>query len=336
MKIKVTLEKEYTEVDNKSITLPNSVNIVGQDIIITDSGNNRVCVFDKDIKDKDLVSIGGKFGITKYTFKEPVYSTKIDEYLAVCDWHNNRLVIYKDSQYYHQVGLLGKIGAGKINNIFRFMKSLKSNGSFTKAHFINTYNNKLHHVKYTSYIINLLQGIKYYITNPSILIHNVMNNILIAKPNGVVFVGENIYFTQKNNYAITKFNIITKKIVNQISNNVDDIEFGRLGQLTEYNKNIYACDETNNIIWIFDYDLKLVKKISITSYNIFSIAINKNFIATCGGISYSIFDHNYNLLYEMNGNGEYHGIALDGNEFYISNRLFNKIERYKINLKEKT
>ena len=95
------------------------------------------------------------------------------------------------------------------------------------------------------------------------------------------------------------------------------------------------CDETNNLLWIFSSELNFIDKKNITNYNIFSISLNDKYIATCGETGFSIFSHGFELLFEKLGNGEYHGVALDKDIFYVCNRLENQIEKYKILKDEK-
>ena len=116
--------------------------------------------------------------------------------------------------------------------------------------------------------------------------------------------------------------------------------------LFSYNKNVYSEEKIVfiDLNYIFinskagkdlnsrvdDLSIELNKKITLTSYNIFSISISDKYIATCGSTSFSIFNHNYTLLFESNGNGEYHGIFIDNNSLYVANRLKNRIEIYEL------
>ena len=84
-------------------------------------------------------------------------------------------------------------------------------------------------------------------------------------------------------------------------------------------------------MWIYDtISYELIESKKITNYNIFSISINRYYIATCGETGFTIFDKEYNILYEKIGDGEYHGVALDKDELYVCNRLYNRIEKFKI------
>jgi hypothetical protein len=328
MKVNVSLEQNYTEFDRLDFILPNSISIDGDKIIITDSGNNRVCVIDE----ADEHAIGGEFGIGKYKFKEPVYSTSSENFVFVCDWHNHRIVIYKDKKFVRQIGLFGILNQSKFINFLKLLRNFKSNGSFSHSHF-NGESEKCAEIPVVTSLKNTVKSVAFYLFNPNILINNIFNAIYISKPNGCVLIKDVLYFTQKNNLCITAYNINSNKVVMQIDNYHEKINFGRLGQITEFNGKLYVCDETNNKVWIFTLNLEFLEFISITNYNIFSISINDNYIATCGVTSFSLFDHSYNKLFESSGNGEYHGVCIDNNSLYIANRLMHRIEKYKIKSK---
>lgn len=320
----ILLQRTIDKVCGRSLYLPNSVSVVNGEIIICDGGNNRVCII-KHSAEKCI----GNFGLGKYKFKEPVYCTKYDNCIFVCDWHNHRIVSYKDDSFDWQVGVFGTKTDSMPKIILKLLRSLSSSGSFIEKHFGVEAGSQAKRSGF-NLASNFFKGLLYYITCQKILWSNIKNRIFINKPNGCVLLGDNLIFTQKNSKCISVYNLISKTLVSEINNTKDTIEFGRLGQIAAYNKKIYACDETKNKVHVFKESLEFIETLSLTSYNIFSIAINSSYIVTCGETSYSIFDHSYKLLYEVCGDGEYHGVALDDGNLYICNRLHSKIEIYSL------
>jgi len=325
------LIKVISSIDNRDISLPNSVFTSNGKIVITDSGNNRILAVNEN-NTEVLINIGN-FGIGKYKFKEPVYSTIYNNFLFVCDWYNNRIVIYKDEVFYKQVGIYSRISCSLFFNLALFIKGLGFDGSFTSSHF----NSALNTNKKTSasrYFKNLIKGLFFYVRNPLIVYESIKNNVFMAKPNGIAVVGDYIFFTQKNNYAITKYNYQTSTKVKELSNVIDGNKFGRLGQITSYKNKLYACDETHNKVWVLDYDLNVLDDFSITNYNVFSIDFSRDYIVTCGVKSYSVFNKSFDLLYQSDGMGEYHGVSINNSKIYVCNRIKNRIEVYDIRIKD--
>jgi len=325
MSIKVRLIKEFKTIDGLDLFLPNSVAVFEDNIIVTDGGNNRVCV----INPQGEYSIGNVFGLGKYKFKEPVYSTLYKKDIFICDWHNHRIMQYKNKKFINQIGIFGNKKDSKFKNLLKLIFTLKSNGSFIISHFSEGQIERKKGSK-VQLIKNIFKGVFYYTFNFHLFIINFNNKNYINKPNGCIIIDNKLIFTQKNNKCISIYDLNNKIIIQEINNDLEEIGFGRLGQISYFEKKIYVCDETYNLLWIFTEKLKLLNKISITKYNIFSITLNKNYIVTCGESGYSIFNHNYEKIYEKIGGGEYHGVSLDNNSFYVCNRLNHKIEKYEI------
>jgi hypothetical protein len=323
------LENVITKVDGSNIILPNSVSVDNGNVIITDSGNNRVCIIGVDNVE---YSIGTGFGIGKYKFKEPVYSTTCDSFTFVCDWHNHRIAVYDNIEFHSQVGLFGLLNGSKTKNLLRLLRTFKNNGSFDVSHFSGQ--NINNEVSLFQSIKNIFEASSYYLLNPLILIQNIQKRLFISKPNGAVIVGNCLYFTQKDNHCVTGYDLKQRKIIKQLDNSHADVNFGRLGQISYYDNKFYVCDETNNKVWILDSNLSLVKYISLTDYNVFSISFNDKYIATCGVNTYSIFDHEFNKVFESTDEGEYHGVCLTAEKLYVVNRLKHQIEQYKIIVEE--
>jgi len=324
MSVDLVFRKKYTKLDGQDIVLPNSVSIDNDRIVVTDSGNNRVCVVDNERE----YSIGGEFGLGKYKFKEPVYSTIFQDMVFSCDWQNHRIVIYKGGKFERQIGLFGVVNKSKISNFLRLLRTFKLNGSFDSSHFSKK------NVKSDPSVFALLKNIVecavFYVFNPGILVKNTFDEVYVNKPNGCVIVNEILYFTQKDNHCVTAYDMKTQSVIKSADNMNSKFFFGRLGQIAEFNGRLYVCDETNNKVWVLSLSLDFIESISITKYNIFSISINKKYIAACGECSFSLFDHAYNELYESSGGGEYHGVCLNDKDYYLVNRLMHSVEKYTI------
>lgn len=316
----VELVKIIDSQSGLKLNMPNSVCYSEERLIITDGGNNRIIVNDKG----NEIQLGGRFGIGKYQFKEPVYSVIKGDLLSVCDWHNHRIVIYKNYKYLYQIGIPGEDRFNFVRNIYMLFRSMASNGSFVVKHFPESHSsNKLFSLS------NFVLSLPYVFLNLSSYISKFRNKEFINKPNGVVILENHIYFTQKNSNKVCKFSLITLEIVSEVDYFRDE-KLGRLGQLYRFDNKLYVCDETNNKVFIFNDDLEPVNSLVLTTYNIFSIWVTKNLIFTCGECSFSIFDHYGRLLFESAGSGEYHGITVDGNNLYVCNRLDNCIEVYEM------
>ena len=219
-------------------------------------------------------SIGESFGIGKYKFKEPVFSMFLNNKIFVCDWHNHRIVQYENKIFKGQIGIFGNQQDIRIKSILKFIKSLSSNGSFIEKHFDSTIKKKIK-ISLAPKVKNILNGILFYTISFKLFFNNFIKKTYINKPNGCIHFENKLIFTQKNNKSITVYNLGTCEIIQEINNSIENIDFGRLGQITSFDEKIYVCDETNNTIWIFSKKLNLIEKKSITKYNIFSISINE-------------------------------------------------------------
>ncbi|WP_345853969.1 hypothetical protein [Shewanella algae] len=302
------------------LKMPNSVCYSDEKLIITDGGNNRIVVNDKG----EEIVLGGKFGIGKYQFKEPVFSVANGSLLSVCDWHNQRIVVFKDYKYQYQIGIPGDTKFSFSRNIYMLVKSMASNGSFIAKHFPESNSNRR---KFS--LKNFIYSLPYIILNLTFYISKFRAREFVHKPNGIVILDNYLYFTQKNSKRICKYSLLMRKVVSEVDCFKGE-KLGRLGQLCSFDEKLYVCDETNNSVLVFSLDLEPIDRFLLTSYKIFSIAVTNDLIFTCGECSFSIFDRYGNLIFESEGGGEYHGISVEDSMLYVCNRLECRIEIYKI------
>lgn len=327
MPVDLVWENNIESIDGKNLFLPNSVYVVGGVLIISDGGNNRVCVQDINTQ----WCIGNRAGLGKYLFKEPVYAMKYENDIYICDWHNHRITKYTGRKFDQQIGLFGSGNDGLLKSLFLLLKSFSIKGSYIRAHFPEIKKNV--DESRLEKIALLIQGATYYAVNPGIFVRNIRNNIFVNKPNGCAVFDGNVVFTQKNNKTISVYDKNKKKLIKNIYNPLRDTYFGRLGQLCVHDELLYVCDESNNIIWVFDVLYKLVDRLSLTSYKIFSISVSDQYIALCGETSFTLLSSDYETLYESSGEGEYHGVSIDGDYLYVVNRLNDRVEKYCIHKK---
>ncbi len=242
--MKIELLETIKTVDNKNLYLPNSVCINANKIIISDGGNNRVCIID----DKQEYSIG-TFGIGKYNFKEPVYSVLADNTIFVCDWHNHRVVQYENKKFKNQIGILGNKNENTLKLIFKFLKSLAVNGSYIEKHF-NVKETTKFKKSNLQRIKNLIRGLSFYGLNLKILITNIMKKIYINKPNGCIVVNKQLVFTQKNNKW--ELLLVTDNVFKDVSEDL-------CGQLQPYKieNGLLKAFMDCHFVASYDYDVTL-------------------------------------------------------------------------------
>ena len=93
-----------------------------------------------------IKSIGG-LGLSKYSFREPVFG-RFDSEIYVCDWHNNRVVIYdKNLRYISEFGSTGFTTKNRnplelFLRIFKYILKLSYKGSYISSFFSGKDNNK--------------------------------------------------------------------------------------------------------------------------------------------------------------------------------------------------
>jgi hypothetical protein len=316
--------RNISDVCGLGLFLPDSVFKYNEFLVISDSGNNRVCILDT-VKNVEF-QICGKLGLGKYKLKEPVYASIDERCIYVCDWHNHRVVVYDltTRKYLYEIGVFGRTADGVVKSVARMLKNMTSSGTFLKSHFLA--DNMEHSTSVFDQIHFFFEAAYHYAFNRKTIDFGVR----IAKPNGCVVVDDILVFSQKDNSMVSSYDLNRGCLITDTKLNLSGIDSGRLGQVSVFNKLYYVCDETNNMVWILNKELQLESQIALTSYNIFSISVNDKYIATCGVSSFSVFDHTYTLLFESEGEGEYHGIHLDDEMIFVVNRFKNRVEVYEL------
>jgi hypothetical protein len=314
--------RNIVDVCELRLFLPDSVYKHNEFLVISDSGNNRVCIL--DTVNNTEFQICGELGLGKYKLKEPVYASIDERCIYVCDWHNHRVVVYDltTKNYLYEIGIFGRIADGVIKSAAKKLKNMMSSGTFLTSHFLA--NNTERSTKIFDRIGFFFEAAHHYVFNSKTIDFRVR----IAKPNGCVVVDDVLVFTQKDNSMVSSYDLKKGCLITDTKRNFSGIDSGRLGQVSVFNKLYYVCDETNNLVWILNKELQLESQVSLTSYNIFSISVNDKYIATCGVSSFSIFDHTHTLLFESEGEGEYHGVHLDDEVLFVVNRFKNRVEVY--------
>ena len=314
--------RNISDVCGLRLFLPDSVYKYNDFLVISDSGNNRVCILDT-VNNAEF-QICGELGLGKYKLKEPVYASIDERCIYVCDWHNHRVVVYDliSRKYLYEIGIFGRTADGVVKWVAKVLKNMMSSGTFVTSHFLA--DNTERSTKIFDRIYFFFEAACYYALNRK----TVDFGVRIAKPNGCVVVDDVLVFSQKDNSMVSSYDLNRGCLITDTKLNLSGINSGRLGQVSVFNKLYYVCDETNNVVWILNKELQLESQIALTSYNIFSISVNDKYIATCGVSSFSVFDHTHTLLFESAGEGEYHGIHLENEMIFVVNRLKNRVEVY--------
>jgi len=322
--------------------LPDGVAVLdGGTIVVADSGNDRICLFDVD--GNALKSIGGK-GFGKYRFKEPVgVFVSPNQEIFVADWHNHRVAIYtKDLEYLGEFGHYGKLHSANsladiIRGVFRFLKALAYTGSYTVHHFGPVSEKEGRNKKFNLQLLS--NGLAYWYKRHTSLVSAIrmMSSTYdaIDKPNGVAFYQDRIVVAQKNSRCLSvyrkdrSFNAYVP--VAHYFGPSNDVKFGRLGNIAyDAQGFLYVCDERNSTIWKLDTDFKLAGSITIGqdsgtgAFLPFSCChIDDDVLVVCGGLNFQIIDLLDNqVLYYSENIGELHSVAFDRtlNRLYVADR----------------
>lgn len=337
----------------KSLLLPNAVDIFSDGTIaVADAGNNRICRFNEE---GELVDSIGQLGFGKYRFKEPVaLAISPADHIYIADWHNHRVVVFTKSlsyitefgQYCHPQRL-----RSSIMSIIRFYYYLSYGGTYTRYHFENHSHNGdvINEVALRERIILFLHGLHYWTfdRHNSILdsiYHVLLPDICFQKPNGITFLNDKVFITQKNLRSIKVFEKRNKqfdvKLRGEITRPIENVYFGRLGNVkaSRYYNRLFVCDEREEIIWMLDDTGKYYDHISVSNLNIdtffpFSVVeISRHKIVVCSKYDLLIIDVNEKSICSRKRLGELHGIAFhpDSNTLYVVERSNDRVSVYDI------
>lgn len=327
--MKLNKFKEISFIQKKELCMPNSVFVSGTgELLIADGGNDRICI----VNQHGELSVGS-FGTGKLRFKEPVGFFNYQSKYYICDWHNHRIVVTDNMlNYLSEIGIFGSL-KNSLNwkYIIRFIKQLSSNGSYLKTHFPVVPLDR--RFSFYSKVTNVLEGLCYYAGKSGFFLRALSHKSFFLKPNGICGIADHLFVTQKNNRCITKISIHNPmKFKNYFYADSDQkFKFGRLGQISSYEHLLYICDEENEILWITDENLCLVKQIpfEIENFKPFSIAFSDTYAFLCGEKRIVILDRkDFSIVYTSEILGELHGIAVQNDNIIVANRSLNKVEYY--------
>lgn len=324
--------------------LLNGISILFNDnLVIADGGNNKISLFNPE---GSLLKSIGDFGYDRYKFKEPVgVFVSPDNKIYVMDWHNHRVVIYdEDLHYINEFGHYGKLNGHNILKIYLgFIKQLSSKGSYYKYHYNVSKAKERLYIKKNRFTI-FLEGLKYwiYLNNSFIKSFHLIKDkqFFLNKPNGITFIDNNLYLTQKKNNCISIYeNSDHIKLVKNIKTLNNKIKFNRLGNIkSNYQNRLFICDEGANKIFVCDKDFKIIKVIGGKNdlnkrFKPFSCEIiNDKLLAVCGGYNFQIISWQDNeVIFKAENLGELHGIAYNNrlNLIYLVSRSRGLIYIYK-------
>lgn len=351
--ISIRPNKIIKKCDDKRLFLPNGVAIFDDgNIVVADSGNDRMCLLDQD--GKTLKSIGGK-GFGQYKFKEPVgVFVSPDQKAYVADWHNHRVVVYDENlEYLGEFGHYGRITGEKgliekLKVIRRFLQALSYRGSYQRYHFKSEEEeispaNKKHSLQL------LFKGLLYWrhlnASSAMTGLRMMMSEYdAMDKPNGVTFYNDRIYVSQKNSRCISIYKRIDKLdepvFMTHCFGPRESISFGRLGNITcDEEGFIYVCDEYANKIWKLDHDFKFAGEIvgqdsGMGTFMPFSCClIQDNVLAVCGCLNFQLIDLDVcEVLYCSDSISELHSVAYDkkSSRLYVADRSNGAIKVFDI------
>lgn len=303
--------------------LVNSVSIVDNSLYYTSSLSNCVSIYNL-LDESEEVAVGGTCGYGKYKFREPVHARafkdKKDVILIVSDWHNHRVVKYKNGRYITELGFYSP-STSRFKNVVKFIKGLSLSGSYIHAHFSD--NNVIHDIK-TSFFDNFV----YFLTSSCRLLNKRYYDI--NKPNGVSPYKNGLIFTQKNRGRLTLVDLDLN-----VQKDLIIPELGRLGNVNKSNETVLFCIESIGAIYTLNAEGKF-NKIPILplviDFKPFSAClINSDLVAVISMSNLHIFNiHTGNESLRYTVNGELHGLDIYKNDIYISDRLNSEVHALRV------
>lgn len=305
--------------------LVNSISLLEDCLYYTSARDNCVYQFNMSTE-RETVVIDKGCGYGKYKFREPVhafaYKQSTDINIIVSDWHNHRLVKYKNGQYVTELGVFEPTKS-KIKNVLKFIKGFSQSGQYIDSHFNGS--DTRHHVR-TYFLSNFW----YFISSSCRLLSK--RFYAINKPNGSCLYKGGILFTQKNNRCLTYTDLNLSPINNYILP-----ENGRLGNInTDFYKTVFCSESTGKVYQIDESGEILainLQQLEI-KFKPFSARFMENeLLAVISMSNLHIFEVATGIeVSRYKVDGELHGLEVDGDDIYVSDRLYAKV--YKMRLSD--
>lgn len=326
-------------------SLPNSVSIFGDGkLVVADGGNDAVLIFDD--QGKIINKISGT-GYGKYNFKEPV-AAAVDRggQIYIADWHNHRVVAFDNKlNYIGEFGFPSLTPYGStgptLKRLAGVLYSLFQSGIYIPKHFDGTEQTKK---KKLLPPISSAKSLVYFISRTIRLIaydKERWRDHSFDKPNGIAFLNNEIWLTQKNKRCINVHeNTPPHKLLRKINYPNDREKFGRLGNISiSHSGEIFVCDEQSGAIWYYIDKHASPKKITgadsgLGTFMPFScVKIAENYIAVCGCKNIQIINYKKQRVeFSSQNMGELHGVAFDEkrNALYTANRSRGVIQVFDV------
>ena len=119
------------------LSLANSISFKKNNLLVT-LGCNKILLLDYD--KLAILKQMGNLGLSETLFREPVYGM-YDSEIYICDWHNNRIVIFDEEfNYTSEIGSSGY--SVRTTNILtlmlrvvKYIVKMSFKGSYFKSHF---------------------------------------------------------------------------------------------------------------------------------------------------------------------------------------------------------
>lgn len=348
MNLEVKFLKDIEECAGVKFHLPNGIGVFANgNIVVVDGANNRICLLGPE---GNFLKTVGKLGFGQYNFKEPVgVSVSPDQKIYVADWHNHRVVVYRDDlTYEHEFGHFGGLEKydtflSKTKQILGFVKRMAYRGSYIPKHFgkkesIRTHQNYSFRQFFSAarywYALN---GSSAKTAVGAVL----SNQDAMDKPNGVAFHRDRVVVSQKNAGCLSVYQSKQPEYVHlrNYYGPSETVKYGRLCNVTYHAGFFYLCDEWNHIIWKLSETFQGVDEIigensGSEEFLPFSCCpLHQNLLAVAGGLNFQIINEvAKKVVYRSGQMGELHGLAYERKtgRLYIVNRSEGKIHVFHV------
>lgn len=322
--------------------LPNAISLFNDgSLVVADGGSNGVFILSATGK---LLTNIVSTGFARYSFRQPVaIAVSPLQKIFVADWHNHRIVIFsRELVYETEIGWYGVqdsvAGSNPIKALREAGARLRiclSNPAYIEQHFSDNCVSRTRRDHVAAKIARL-----FYLYNRKT---SSVGPLSLNKPNGIAFLDDLVYVTQKNAKCITTLKRRTDdkyEIVKTQHCGYGGDLLGRLGNLCiQSNGQVFVCDEYNHRIWIFSRDLEPVGVLvggdsGMGCFMPFACCLaGEKFIAVCGGLRFQLIDlQSQQVVFNSRNLGELHGITYDAvrSILYVCNRSEAVINRFSI------